>query len=95
MSIPCIDAHFQPPAYNFNVHQKQIPLAVCYATTFNGCQGLTVQHLALYLRQPVFSHGQLYTAMTCVSDSQNVVILKAADDNSTTTRNVVWQELLL
>lgn len=68
---------------------------LAYATTFNGCQGLTVQRLALDLRRPVFSHGQLYAAMTRVPNSENVLILKAHDDYSTTTKNVVWKELLL
>jgi hypothetical protein len=33
--------------------------------------------------------------MTRVPNSQNVLILKAVDDISTTTKNVVWKELLL
>ncbi|KAF8232250.1 hypothetical protein L208DRAFT_1273027, partial [Tricholoma matsutake] len=74
---------------------KQIPLALCYATTYNGCQGLTAEQLALNFRQSVFSHGQLYAAMTHIPNSQNVLILKAVDDNSMTTKNVVWKELLL
>ncbi|KAJ7079833.1 hypothetical protein C8R44DRAFT_654009, partial [Mycena epipterygia] len=74
---------------------KQIPLAFCYATTFKGCQGLTVQKLALDLRRPVFSHGQLYFAMTRVPDSQNALILKYEGDFSTCTTNIVWEELLL
>ncbi|KAF8238231.1 hypothetical protein L208DRAFT_1243119, partial [Tricholoma matsutake] len=73
----------------------QIPLALCYATTFNGCQGLTVERLVLNLRQSVFSHGQLYAAMTHVPNSQNVLILRAVDDNSISAKNVVWKELLL
>jgi hypothetical protein len=43
----------------------------------------------------VFSHGQLYSAMTRVPNSQNVLILKYEGDVSTCTTNVVWEELLL
>jgi hypothetical protein len=77
------------------VHRKQIPLALCYATTFNGCQGLTVQRLGLDLRREVFSHGQLYSAMTRVPDGENILILKCEGDSSTSTTNIFWEELLL
>jgi hypothetical protein len=95
LHIPRIRFHFQPQGFNFVVHRKQIPLALCYATSFNGCQGLTVQKLGLDLRRPVFSHGQLYSAMTRVPDADNVLILKYDGDTSKTTTNIVWQELLL
>ncbi|KAJ6612054.1 hypothetical protein B0H10DRAFT_1808342, partial [Mycena sp. CBHHK59/15] len=77
------------------VHRKQVPLALCYATMFNGCQGLTVQKLGLDLRRDGFSHGQLYSAMTRMPDSHNVLILKHEGDSSTCTSNVVREELLL
>jgi hypothetical protein len=95
LHIPRINCHFQPHGFEFTIHRKQIPLALCYATTFNGCQGLTVQKLGLDLRKEVFSHGQLYSAMTRVPNSQNVLILKYEGDMSTLTSNIVWQELLL
>ncbi|KAJ6533957.1 hypothetical protein B0H10DRAFT_1859448, partial [Mycena sp. CBHHK59/15] len=81
--------------FNYVVHRKQIPLSLCYATTFNRCQGLTVQKLGLDLRRAVFSHGQLYSAMTRVPDAENVLILKYVDDFSTSTSNIIWKELLL
>ncbi|KAJ7933319.1 hypothetical protein B0H13DRAFT_1856342 [Mycena leptocephala] len=37
------------PSFDFTVHREQGPLALFYATTFNGCQGLTVQKLNLDL----------------------------------------------
>jgi ATP-dependent DNA helicase PIF1 len=82
LHIPRISCHFQPHSFEFKVLRKQIPLALCYATTFNGCQGLTVQKLGLDLRREVFSHGQLYSAMTRVPDSRNVLILKYEGDSS-------------
>lgn len=72
-----------------------MPLALCYATTFNGCQGLTVTKLALDLRRAVFSHGQLYSAMTRVPDAKSVLILKYEEELYRPTSNIVWAELLL
>ena len=40
--------------------RKQFPLSLAYATTFNSCQGLTLDRLGADLTRPVFSHGQLY-----------------------------------
>jgi hypothetical protein len=51
--------------------------------------------LGLDPQREVFAHGQLYSAMTRVSDSENVLILKNEDDLSTATVNIVWEELLL
>ncbi|KAJ7443134.1 hypothetical protein FB451DRAFT_1057113, partial [Mycena latifolia] len=74
---------------------KTSSISTRYATTFNGCQGVTVQKLGLDLRRSVFSHGQLYSAMTRVPDAENVLILKCEGDTSTYTTNIVWSELLL
>lgn len=53
-----------------------------------------MQKIGLDLRREVFSHGQLYSATTRVSDSENVLILKYEGESSTST-NIVWEELLL
>ncbi|KAJ7937715.1 hypothetical protein B0H13DRAFT_1852351 [Mycena leptocephala] len=68
---------------------------VTIQTEIVGCQGLTVQKLSLDLRRPVFSHGQLYSAITRVPDADNVLILKYEDDSSQRITNIVWEELLL
>lgn len=44
--------------------RRQFPLGPAYATTFNSCQGLTLDILGVDLTRPVFSHGQLYTALS-------------------------------
>lgn len=54
-----------------------------------------MKKLGFDLRREVFSHGQLYSAMTRVPDSEHVLILKYEGDSSTCTTNVVWNELLL
>ncbi|KAG2096015.1 hypothetical protein BD769DRAFT_1369636, partial [Suillus cothurnatus] len=47
----------------------QFPLRVAYATTFNGCQGLTPDKTVLDLRRDVFAHGQLHTALSRIRRS--------------------------
>ncbi|KAJ7689983.1 hypothetical protein B0H17DRAFT_1291507 [Mycena rosella] len=41
LHIPRINFHFQPHGFDFTVLRKQVPLTLCYATTFTGCQGPT------------------------------------------------------
>lgn len=44
--------------------RRQDPLALAYCTTFNSCQGLTLDKVGVDITIPVFSHGQLYTALS-------------------------------
>jgi ATP-dependent DNA helicase PIF1 len=46
--------------------RKQFPLAPAYASTFHSCQGLTLDRIGVDLTRPVFTHGQLYTALSRV-----------------------------
>ena len=43
-------------------------LTLGYATTFNSCQGLNIDRVGVDLTYPVFSHGQLYTALSHIPD---------------------------
>ncbi|KAF8508276.1 hypothetical protein JB92DRAFT_2733104, partial [Gautieria morchelliformis] len=54
------------PSTSHTLLHRQFPLCAAYATTFNSCQGLTLHLRFLTLTTPVFSHRQLYTALSCV-----------------------------
>ena len=73
--------------------RRQFPLAPAYATTFNSCQGLTLDRVAIDLTRPVFSHGQLYTALTRIRNRTHSLVRLRPGENSTT--NVTYHELLL
>ncbi|KAG1873308.1 hypothetical protein C8R48DRAFT_593961 [Suillus tomentosus] len=95
--IPRIRFEFTPPRASWTVHRLQFPLRLAYATTFNGCQGLTLDKTVLDLRCDAFAHGQLYTALSRIRQRDDSHILfpedKANDDFA--TLNVVYKELLL
>jgi ATP-dependent exoDNAse (exonuclease V) alpha subunit len=74
------------------LHRRQFPLAPAYATTFNSCQGLTLDKVGVDLTVPVFSHGQLYTALSRVRNRQSIKVLLPHED--TTTTNVTYSEIL-
>jgi hypothetical protein len=73
--------------------RRQFPLTLGYATTFNSCQGLNLDRVGVDLTYPVFSHGQLYTALSRIPDRTCAVIrMRPAE---TSTLNVTYRELLL
>ncbi|KAF8476054.1 hypothetical protein BDZ91DRAFT_648680, partial [Kalaharituber pfeilii] len=43
-----------------------------YTTTFNSCQGLSLNRAVIYLRRPVFSHRQFYTSVSRVHSRNHI-----------------------
>ncbi|XP_027768140.1 uncharacterized protein LOC107002396 isoform X1 [Solanum pennellii] len=78
--------------------RTQFPVRLCFAMTINKAQGQTLDFVGIYLREPVFSHGQLYVALSRATSSNNVKVLirppiiDENDDHS--TYNVVYNEVI-
>lgn len=79
----------------FMFKRVQFPIALCYAMTVNKSQGQTVKSVGLYLPRPVFSHGQLYVAISRVTSPSGLHIV--CENNSHPiygmTKNVVYHEI--
>ena len=58
----------------------------------NKAQGQTFDYIGLYLPQPVFTHGQLYVALSRVRRSSNLSVF--VDDPLGYTKNIVYKEVL-
>lgn len=93
--VPRISFTFTPPASDWTVTRKQFPLRLAYATTFNGCQGLTLSRSVVDLRIDPFAHGQLYTALSTVRRREDTLILFTNSNEEQTCANVVYKKLLL
>lgn len=69
---------FQPAEidkYLFMFKRKQFPVRLSFATTINKAQRQTLDHVGIYHPQPVFSHGQLYVALSKAKSAATVKVL--------------------
>ena len=90
--IGIIPAETQVP---FEFCRRQFPVRLCFAMTINKSQGQSVVHVGLDLRNPIFSHGQFYVAISRVTSIHR---LKAIWDNRLaipSSKNIVYPEVLI
>jgi hypothetical protein len=90
-----INFEFNPQRSSWTILRRQLPLRLAYATTFNSCQGLTLDRAVFDLRSPVFAHGQLHTALTRIRERNHGRALFAPDNVLGETINIVSKDLLL
>ena len=74
--------------------RRQFPIRLAYAMTINKSQGQSVKFVGIDLRTPVFSHGQLYVALSRCTSANRINIL-LPDDGLLFTTNIVYPEVLL
>jgi ATP-dependent DNA helicase PIF1 len=90
--IPCISFTANLSS-SYTLTRQQFLLAPSYATTFNSCQGMTLDKSGLDLTRDVFSHGQLYTTFSCIRRRHNGMV--RLNGGQTSVKNVTYRELLL
>lgn len=82
---------------HFLFKRRKFPIKLCYAMTINKSQGQTLKQVGIFLPKPIFSHGQLYMAVSRVQDRSELKILITHDDQSGSlgygyTKNIVYKE---
>jgi ATP-dependent DNA helicase PIF1 len=64
-----------PEKMPFTLQRRQFPVRPAFATTINKSQGQTFKHIGIFLRESVFSCGQLYVALSRVGTRSGVHIM--------------------
>ena len=82
----------------FKFKRKQFPIRLSFAMTINKTQGQTIPDVGIYLPEPIFSHRQLYVALSRgVSRETTWVLAKRKmniDPAGRSTKNIVYTDVL-
>jgi PIF1-like helicase/Helitron helicase-like domain at N-terminus len=79
----------------FEFCQRQFPVRVCFAMSINKSQGQSVKHVGLDVRNAVFTHGQLYVAVSRVTSVFNLKVIWDSNVALPITKNIVYPEVLI
>jgi ATP-dependent exoDNAse (exonuclease V) alpha subunit len=91
--IPCIIMSPSRTDWPFVLRHRQFPIRVAFVMTINKNQGQAWNNIGVYLLFAVYSHGQLYVAISRVTSSANIKIFSSQGPNGY-MRNVVYKEVL-
>ena len=101
VNIPRIDIAPSDVQLPFTLKRRQFPVIPAFAVTINKSQGQTYDIVGIQLNEPVFSHGQLYVALSRSRNRKNIKVSitpgqqqgKLLKTTDVFTTNVVYKEI--
>lgn len=78
--------------FPFILHRKQFPLILAFCMTINKSQGQSYDSVGLYINRPLFSHGQLYVALSRCRNHDKIYIQNVSKTKNI-IKNIVWKEI--
>ena len=93
--IPRMNMSPSDTRWPFKLQRRQYPFTLSYAMTINKSQGQSLSYVGLYLQNPVFTHGQLYVAISRVTNKKGLKILIHDKHHKplSHTINIVYKEI--
>ena len=79
----------------FKLCQLQFPVSLSFAMTINKSQGQTFDVVGVNLRHPVFTHGQLYVALSRARHFSSLKCLLDDKEKGGKTKNIVFREVVI
>ena len=100
--IPRIDLAPNDATLPFVLKRRQFPIIPAYSMMINKSLGQIFEHVGIHLNEPVFSHGQLYVALSRSKNPQQIKVFikdgqlqgNLLNDNNTFTQNIVCHEII-
>jgi len=94
--IPRIEMVVHESKWLFTLKRRQFPFKICYAMTINKSQGQSLNKIGLYLDSEIFTHGQLYVALSRATTPKGLHILIHDSINKYPNyiKNIVYKEIL-
>jgi ATP-dependent exoDNAse (exonuclease V) alpha subunit len=96
--IPRINFTSNEGELPFSLRRRQLPVRPAFAMTIHKSQGQTLNYVGVYLNESVFTHGQLYVALSRATDPASLAIavpLSNSSSTSPTAKNVVYGSVLI
>ncbi|CAN1149632.1 ATP-dependent DNA helicase PIF1 [Linum perenne] len=81
---------------DFTLMRRKYPIALSFSMTINKIQGQTLTQVGLCLKRQIFTHGQLYVALSRVTKRSGLSIVSCDEDGepSNSMKNIVFHEVL-
>ena len=92
--IPRITLESSEESLPISLTRRQFPVRLAFVMTINKSQGQSIVNVGIDVRTPVFSHGQLYVALSRCTSPDRIKVLFSDQSDTTQTINVVYPEIL-